>query len=152
MWINNLKISLATSIYQPLFYFFKFIKNRICATTNEEYSTIHKLVDWLDYNGYTLITKSIKTFTDDSGGIRRKGNMDIEIAVDMMGMTEYLNHMVLFSGDGDFRRLIEAVQYKCVRVTVVSTTQSRPPICSDELRRQADVFIDLRDFFQIKRD
>jgi len=111
----------------------------------EEFSPIRPLVDWLDYNGFTVVTKPVKRFTDAQGHSRIKGNMDMEIAVDMMELAPRLDHMVLFSGDGDFRRLVEAVQGKGVRVTVVSTTRSQPPQIADELRRQADAFIDLAD-------
>jgi len=62
-----------------------------------------------------------------------------------MEMAQYLDHVVLFSGDGDFRRLVEAVQRKGVRVTVVSTVRSQPPMVADELRRQADLFVELED-------
>lgn len=119
----------------------------------QEYSSLRPLVDWLDYNGFFVVTKTAKEFTDSSGRRKVKGNMDIELAVDAMEMSEHLDHIVLFSGDGDFRRLIEALQRKGVRVTVVSTTRSQPPIAADELRRQADLFLDLADigtFF--KRD
>ena len=112
---------------------------------DQEYSPLRPLVDWLDYNGYTLVTKPTKEFTDSRGEKKIKGNMDMELAIDMMGMAEYVNHMVLFSGDGDFRRLVEAVQRKGVRVTVVSSTRTNPPMIADELRRQADNFIELSD-------
>ncbi len=112
---------------------------------DQEYSPIRPLVDWLDYNGYTLVTKPTKEFTDASGRRKIKGNMDIELAVDMMEMLEHLDHVVLFSGDGDFRRLAEAAQRKGTRVTVVSTVRSKPPMVADELRRQADYFVDLCD-------
>jgi len=112
---------------------------------DQEYSPIRPLVDWLDYNGYTMVTKPTKEFTDASGRRKIKGNMDIELAIDVMEMAERLDHVVLFSGDGDFRRLVEAVQRKGVRVTVVSTIRSSPPMVADELRRQADVFIELDD-------
>ena len=112
---------------------------------DQEYSPIRPLVDWLDYNGYTLITKPTKEFTDSMGRRKVKGDMDIEIAVDMMEMAGALDHMVLFSGDGDFRRVIEAVQRGGVRVSVVSTIRSQPPMVADELRRQADCFIELQD-------
>ena len=108
-----------------------------------EYSPIRPLVDWLDYNGYTLVTKPTKEFTDAAGRRRLKGNMDIEIAVDMMSLTPRLDHALLFSGDGDFRRVVEAVQAQGVRVTVLSTLRTQPPMVADELRRQADQFIDL---------
>ncbi len=112
---------------------------------DQEYSPIRPLVDWLDYNGYTMVTKPTKEFTDASGRRKIKGNMDIELAIDVMEMAEHLDHVVLFSGDGDFRRLVEAVQRKGVRVTVVSTVRSHPPMAADELRRQADTFIELQD-------
>ncbi len=110
---------------------------------DQEYSPIRPLVDWLDYNGYTMVTKPTKEFTDSYGRRKIKGNMDIELAIDVMEMAERLDHVVLFSGDGDFRRLVEAVQRKGVRVTVVSTMRTSPPMAADELRRQADEFVDL---------
>ena len=111
----------------------------------EEFSPIRPLVDWLDYNGFTVVTKPVKRYVDAQGHSRTKGNMDIEIAVDMLELAPRLDHAVLFSGDGDFRRLAQAMQAKGVRVTVVSTVKSQPPQISDDLRRQADVFIDLAD-------
>ncbi|HPF47096.1 MAG: NYN domain-containing protein [Alphaproteobacteria bacterium] len=110
-----------------------------------EYSPLRPLVDWLDYNGYTLITKPTKEFTDQNGEKKIKGNMDMELAIDMMGMAEHVDHMVLFSGDGDFRRLVESLQRKGVRVSVVSSTKTQPPMIADELRRQADSFIEIAD-------
>jgi len=109
----------------------------------QEYSPIRPLVDWLDYNGYTMVTKPIKEFTDGTGRRRMKGNMDIELAIDMLEMAPNIDHAFLFSGDGDFRRLVEAVQRKGRRVSVVSTIRSSPPVLADELRRQADVFVEL---------
>ena len=110
---------------------------------DQEYSPIRPLVDWLDYNGYTMVTKPTKEFTDATGRRKIKGNMDIELAIDVMEMAPFVEHIVLFSGDGDFRRLVEAVQRRGVRVTVVSTLRSQPSMIADELRRQADIFIDL---------
>lgn len=110
---------------------------------DQDYSPIRPLVDWLDYNGYTMVTKPTKEFTDATGRRKFKGKMDIELAVDLLEMSERIDHAVLFSGDGDFRRLIEAVQRRGVRVTVVSTNASQPPMVADELRRQADNFIEL---------
>jgi uncharacterized LabA/DUF88 family protein len=112
---------------------------------DQEYSPLRPLVDWLDYNGYTMVTKPTKEFTDAMGRRKIKGNMDIELAIDVMEMAQHLDHIVLFSGDGDFRRLVDAVQKKGVRVTVVSTIRSAPPMVADELRRQADVFVELQD-------
>lgn len=114
---------------------------------DQEYSPIRPLVDWLDYNGYTMVTKPTKEFTDSSGHRKIKGNMDIELAIDVMEMAENIDHAIIFSGDGDFRRLVEAVQRKGLRVTVVSTMKSKPPMIADELRRQADEFIELMDIF-----
>ncbi len=111
----------------------------------QEYSPIRPLVDWLDYNGYTMVTKPTKEFTDSAGRRKIKGNMDIELAVDVMQMAQYLDHIIIFSGDGDFRRLVEAVQRMGVRVSVVSTVRSQPPMVADELRRQVDEFIELQD-------
>jgi uncharacterized LabA/DUF88 family protein len=109
----------------------------------QEYSPIRPLVDWLDYNGYTMVTKPLKEFTQATGRRKYKGNMDVEITVDVMEMSNRVDHVVLISGDGDFRRLVEAVQRRGVRVTVVSTIRTQPPMVADELRRQADFFLDL---------
>ena len=107
---------------------------------DQEYSSIRPLIDWLDYNGYSVVTKATKEFVDQTGRRKVKGNMDIELAVDAMEIADTIDHMVLFSGDGDFRSLVEAVQRKGVRVTVVSTISTQPPMVADELRRQADIF------------
>src|ERR1700679_2881326 len=112
---------------------------------DQDYSPIRPLVDWLDYNGYSLVTKTAREYTDSQGRKRWRGDMDIELAVDMMEMAAHVDHVVLFSGDGDFRRLIEAVQLKAVRVTVVSTMKSQPPMASNDLRRQADACVALAD-------
>ncbi len=111
----------------------------------EEFSAVRPLVDWLGYNGFSVVTKPVKRFTDAQGHSRMKGNMDIEIAVDMLELAPRIDHAILFSGDGDFRRLVQAVQAKGVRVTVVSTIKSQPPQIADELRRQADAFVELAD-------
>ncbi len=110
-----------------------------------DYSPIRPLIDWLDYNGYSLVTKPAREFTDNLGRRKFKGNMDIELAVDVMRLADSIDHVVLFSGDGDFRSLVEAVQAKGKRVSVVSTLATRPPMVADDLRRQADQFIDLTD-------
>jgi uncharacterized LabA/DUF88 family protein len=111
----------------------------------EEYSPLKPLTDWLAYNGYTLVTKPAKEFTDAQGRRRIKGNMDIELAIDMLELADKIDHAVLFSGDSDFRRLVEAVQRRGVRVSVISSIRTQPPMVADELRRQADQFIDLMD-------
>lgn len=110
---------------------------------DQEYSSIRPLIDWLDYNGYAVVTKPTKEFVDSLGRRKVKGNMDIELAVNAMEMSAHIDHMVLFSGDGDFRSLVEAVQRRGVRVSVISTITTQPPMIADELRRQADEFIDL---------
>jgi len=111
----------------------------------EEYSPLRPLVDWLGYNGYAVVTKPAKEFTDATGKRRVKGNIDIELAVDVMELAPRLDHAVVFSGDGDLRRLVEAVQRRGVRVTVVSTIRTQPAMIADELRRQADAYLDLAD-------
>lgn len=137
--------------YKKLLDFFQSKCNLIRATyytallDDQEYSPIRPLVDWLDYNGYSMVTKPAKEFTDSMGRRKIKGNVDIELAVDMMEMADRIDHAVLFSGDGDFRSLLEAVQRRAVRVTVISTMRSPTPMVADELRRQADTFVDLVD-------
>jgi len=112
---------------------------------SEEYSPLRPLVDWLGYNGYSVVTKPAKEFTDANGRRRVKGNVDVELAVDMLDIAPRIDHAVLFSGDGDFRRLVEAVQRLGTKVTVVSTIRTQPAMIADELRRQADGFVDLMD-------
>jgi len=112
---------------------------------DQEYSSIRPLIDWLDYNGFTVVTKPAKEFTDAGGRRKVKGNMDIELTVDALELAPFYDHMVLFSGDGDFTVLVEALQRKGKRVTVVSTLTTPTPMISDELRRQADFFIDIVD-------
>jgi uncharacterized LabA/DUF88 family protein len=137
--------------YKKLLEFFQSRCNLVRATyytallEDQEYSPIRPLVDWLDYNGFSMVTKPAKEYTDSMGRRKIKGSVDIELAVDMMEAAPNLDHVVLFSGDGDFRSLLEAVQRKAVRVTVISTMRSSTPMVSDELRRQADMFIDLVD-------
>ncbi len=110
---------------------------------DQEYSSIRPLIDWLDYNGYKVVTKPLKEFTDAQGRRKVKGNMDIELAVDAMEIADHIDHLVLFSGDGDFRYLVEALQRKGKKVTVASTVKTQPPMISDDLRRQADHFMEL---------
>jgi uncharacterized LabA/DUF88 family protein len=110
---------------------------------DQEYPSIRPLINWLDYNGYTVVTKPTKEFIDANGRRKVKGSMHIELAVNAMEITDHIDQMFLFSGEGDFRPLLEAVQRRGVNVTVVSTITSQPPMVADELRRQADVFLDL---------
>jgi uncharacterized LabA/DUF88 family protein len=115
----------------------------IATHESQEYSSIRPLIDWLDYNGYTVVTKPAKEFVDAGGRRKVKSSMDVELAVDAMELAGHVDQIVLFSGDGDFRPLVGALQRRGVRVTVISTISSRPPMLADELRRQADVFTDL---------
>ena len=115
----------------------------IAITETTGFSGVRPLIDWLDYNGYTVVTKATKEFIDASGRHKLKGNMHIELAVGAMELAEHVDQIILFSGDGDFRPLVEAVQRRGVRVTVFSTISTKPPMIADELRRQAHVFTDL---------
>lgn len=111
---------------------------------DEEFSTIRPLLDWLEFNGFTVVTKPTKEFVNPATGIRKvKGNMDIELAVDAMELTGYIDHAILFTGDGDFTHLVKGLQRRGIRVTIVSTLSTQPPMVADELRRAADNFIDL---------
>ena len=112
---------------------------------DQEYSSVRPLVDWLDYNGYTAVTKTSKEFVGTDGRRKFKADMDVELAVDAMALAPFVDEVVLFSGDGNFRSLVAALQRRGVRVTVVSTIAYQPPMIADELRRQADGFIDLQD-------
>lgn len=112
---------------------------------DQDFCAVRPLIDWLDYNGYAIIKKPIKEFTDAFGQRKLRGNMGIELAVDAMRLAAVLDHIVLFSGDGDFRCLVASLQQTGKRVSVVSTLETEPPMVADELRRQADQFIDLAD-------
>lgn len=116
---------------------------------DQEYSPLRPLVDWLQYNGFTLVSKPAKRLIDSQGREKIKGNMDIELACDMLEMCDHIDHAVLFSGDGDFRRVVEAAQRKGVRVSVISTMKTAQPMIADDLRRQCDNFYDLDDLRDI---
>ncbi len=116
---------------------------------DQDYSPIRPLVDWLDYNGFSLVTKPAKEYIDRDGRKRWRGDMHIELAVDMMELAPRLDHVVLFSGDSDFAPAVAAVQRKGVRATIVSTIKSQPVMAADELRRAADSFVDLADLSEI---
>lgn len=118
---------------------------------SDEYSSIRPLVDWLDYNGYTVVTKPAREFTDAMGRRRIKGNMDIELTIDALELASKVDEIFILSGDGDFRPLVEALQRRGIRVSVVSTVLSQPPLVSDELRRQCDEFIDIANL-KVRRD
>lgn len=111
----------------------------------QDYTSLRPLVDWLQYNGYTMVTKPAKEFIDNTGRRRVKGSMDVELTVHAMQLVDQYDHAVICSGDGDFRSLVAALQVKGKRVSVISTLESETPMVSDELRRQADQFVDLAD-------
>lgn len=115
----------------------------------DEYSPVRPLVDWLAYNGFNVVRKPAREFVDRDGRKRVRGNIDVELAVDMLEAAGWADHIVLFSGNGDFRRLVEAVKAKGVRVSVVSTMNTSPPMISDDLRREADTFIELADLGEL---
>ncbi len=119
---------------------------------DQEYSPVKPLADWLDYNGYTMVTKPVKEYTDAAGRKKIKSNMNIDLAVDAMEIADQVDHIVLFSGDGDFKRLIQALQRKSVRVTVISTTETQPSMIADELRRQSDLFMELTELEDVMQD
>ncbi|GAB6853703.1 NYN domain-containing protein [Asaia astilbis] len=111
----------------------------------EEYSPLKPLTDWLAYNGFMLVTKNAREFTDQSGRRRLKGNMDVELAVDLMELSDRIDHAIIFSGDADLRRAVEAIQRRGVRVVAISSLRSSPPLIGDDLRRQVDLFVELGD-------
>ena len=110
---------------------------------NDEYSPVRPLVDWLNYNGFTMVTKTAKEFIDSQGRRKIKGAMDVELTVDAMELAPHVDHIVLFSGDGNFSPMAASIQRQGVRVSVVSTIRTNPPMLADELRRQCDNFIEL---------
>ena len=112
---------------------------------DQDYVSFRPLLDWLDYNSFTVVTKAAKEFVDSTGRRKVKGNLHVELAINAMELAQHVDEMVLFSGDGDFRSLVEAVQRRGVRVTVVSSIATQPAMVADELRRRTDVFIDLKD-------
>lgn len=112
---------------------------------DDQVKTLQPLVDWLTYNGYNLIHKPAKAKTNSDGVRHIKGNMDVELAVGAMQTAEYCDEITLFTGDGDFVSLIRALQLKGCHVTVISSFQTEPSVIADELRRQADTFIDVND-------
>jgi len=111
---------------------------------DQEYSSIRPLIDWLDYNGFTVVTKPAKELDDGEGRRKFKRSMRVELAIDALEIANQVDNIMLFSGDGDFCSLLDAVQRRGVHVTVISSLRIKPPMIADELRRQAD-FIELDD-------
>ena len=110
-----------------------------------EYQNTRPLIDWLDYNGFTVKAKSVSEHDDGEGARRYRRNLSIEIAVDAIEIARHVDALMLFSGDGDLRPAVEAIQRRGVITSVVSTIRSQPPMLADELRRQADRVYDLHD-------
>jgi len=111
---------------------------------NQDDNPIIRLCDWLEYNGFTMNVKDTKEFLNqDTGRMKVKGNMDVEMVVDAMLMAKHVDHIMLFTGDGDFTYLVDNLQKLGVYVTVCSTIKTKPSMLADELRRQADEFFDI---------
>ncbi len=112
-------------------------------TENDEYSSVRPLVDWLNYNGFTMVTKAAKEFTDSQGRRKIKGTMDIELTVDATELAPHVDRIVLFSGDSNFSQMVDSIESQGVRVSVVSGIRTKPQMLADELLRQCDNFIEL---------
>ncbi|MFX4299952.1 NYN domain-containing protein [Pseudosulfitobacter pseudonitzschiae] len=112
---------------------------------SKEQAPIRPLIDWLDYNGFAVKSKIAREFTDETGGRKIKGTMAIELALDAMNLAGHVDHIILFTGDGEYRYLVEKLQERSIRVSICSTHKTKPSMASDELRRQADSFIELSD-------
>ncbi|MBT9383305.1 NYN domain-containing protein [Pseudooceanicola sp. CBS1P-1] len=116
------------------------------STAEGEHVALRPLVDWLDYNGWNVIAKPAREFTDDEGRRRFRGNTDVDLALTAVNLAPRITHMALFTGNRDFAPLVQDLQSKGVRVTVVSSMKTKPsPFAADELRRAADTFLDLED-------
>lgn len=109
----------------------------------DDHVAIRPLVDWLQYNGWTVVTQPARVHETEDGRTRIKGNTDIDMAVEVMKLAPILAHAVLFTGNRDFTPLVGFLQDRGTRVTVVSSFRTQPPMISDDLRRKADAFVDL---------
>lgn len=121
----------------------------ILPTAPGEHDGIRKLLDWLEYNGYNLVTKDAKRIVREDGTERIKGNMDIELAMDAVRLAPHASHATIFSGDGDFVPLVRWLQDQGIVVTIVSTCKTESPMISDDLRRAADIFIELAELANV---
>ncbi|MEA2962025.1 MAG: hypothetical protein QOI46_2123 [Alphaproteobacteria bacterium] len=110
-----------------------------------EFISIRPLIDWLDYNGFPVTAKPAKEFDDGDGRRKVKRNIGVELVVDALEIARRVDHIVLFSGNGDLRALVEAVRRKGIHVMVVSSLRTKPAMVADELRREADTFLELDD-------
>ena len=90
---------------------------------------------WMRRNGYRVVAKELIQHTDGS----KKANLDVEIAVDMMMLSDHCGTMVLLSGDGDLAYAVNAITYNGVQVEVVSLQS----MTSDLLINVADRYTDL---------
>lgn len=106
---------------------------------DQEYNSIKPLLDFLEYNGYSLVTKPLKEFIDGQGRRKTKGSLDVEMTVDMLNACKFSDHIVLFSGDSDFLPVIQEMKRNGIRVTVVSHMET----VADDIRRAADRFVNL---------
>lgn len=113
---------------------------------DQDYSPVKPLVDWLDYNGFTMVTKTAR---EESGSRRRRSSIDVDLAVDAMDLADHIDHVLLFVGDSDYRKLIEVLRSKGVRVSVFGTIRTGSPLVADELRRMADFFYEMEDLIEV---
>ena len=110
---------------------------------HEEFQPLRPLVDWMQYNGWNTVTKPTREFITDEGQRKIKGNMNVELTVDAIALAPHIDHVVLFSGDQNFLPLVRHLQTTGIRVSVVSSIKTNPQMVADDLRRQADAFIEL---------
>ena len=86
--------------------------------------------------GFKLVKKRIRRFQDADGAITTKANADMDLAIDALLQSRNLDRIILVSGDGDFVRLVIALQNQGCRVEVVGFNN-----VSNELREAADLYI-----------
>lgn len=115
----------------------------------EEFQPLRPLLDFIQYNGWNVVTKPAREFTTHDGARKIKGNMAVELAVDAIALAPHIDHAILFSGDRDYCALVAHLQTQGTRVSVVSSVKTSPAFVADELRRQADAFIELDDLRDI---
>jgi uncharacterized LabA/DUF88 family protein len=114
-------------------------------SVTDDFNSVRPLLDWLEYNGFTVRTRPLREHDDGEGRRRLKRNIAIDLAIDALEVAAHVDHIYLFCGDADFRSLVQALQKRGVFVTVVSTLSKPAPLVADELRRQADAFLELND-------
>src|SRR5437660_819895 len=110
--------------------FLKFFKTRRTTVVYAGYYTAVKqdrngnrplqpLLDFVGDHGYSLVTKPTKSYTQDDGIEIIKGNMDVELTCDVLELTEFVDRVILVTGDGDFSELVRRVIKQGVPVTIV---------------------------------